>query len=450
MGPAASHFAADRPRLIGGAHWRVLDRHYNACCSYYLPAEDSKRVSASQADVILAQLMGRPLVADPFPLYRELREIDPVHREENGVWYLSRYGDCERVLRSNEFGHFGLGERLVGEAADSLSMRLVALMFSHDDPPEHTRKRGRVAGVFSPKVIDGYGQTVAALLRTLIDELGGESEVDLDERLSARLPVLVTCEFLGIPDEDQDQCVGWVGDITSSNQPVVPSSLRARADEAADAACRYFAELLKVRERRPREDIISELARGGTGPDAIEEAVATVVLLMAAGFETTRYTISGGIAELASRPRQWNRARSQVDEQGSITANALEELLRHQGPIHGAIPRLSRSAQAFGDTVIPAGELVVAMVAAGNRDPTVFADPDELDVDQAGRRALSLGAGVHYCLGAALAKLEISHAVSAVISAFPDLAVLEPPTVKGSFNVRGPGGLLVSLGGTRS
>jgi cytochrome P450 len=182
----------------------------------------------------------------------------------------------------------------------------------------------------------------------------------------------------------------------------------------------------------------------------MQEAIATIILLMAAGFETTRYTISGGIAELANRPAQWNRARSQIDEHGLITADSVEELLRHQGPIHGAIPRLSRSPQAFGDTVIPAGELVVAMVAAGNRDPSTFADPDELDIDQTGRRALSLGAGVHYCLGAALAKQEIGHAISAVISEFPDLEVLEPPTLKGSFNVRGPGALLVSLKGKGS
>ena len=392
--------------------------------------------------------MGRPLVADPFPLYHELREIAPVHREDNGVWYLTRYSDCERVLRSNDFGHYGLGERLVGEAGDSRSMRLVALMFSHDDPPEHTRKRGRVAGVFSPKVIDGYGETVAALLRGLLDELAGEDQVDLDERLSARLPVLVTCEFLGIPDQDQDECVEWVEAITSSNQPVVPAALRARADAAADAACSYFADLLKLRERHPRDDIVSELARGGIGPIDVEEAVATVVLLMAAGFETTRYTISGGLAELAGRPAQWAQARRQVEEHGLITPDTVEELLRHQGPIHGAIPRLSRSDQAFGAAVIPAGELVVAMVAAGNRDPSVFADPDVLDVGQRGRRPLAFGAGIHYCLGAALAKQEISHAVSAVLTAFPNLAVIETPSVKGSFNVRGPGGLLVSLRGS--
>ncbi|HEY2301905.1 MAG TPA: cytochrome P450, partial [Acidimicrobiales bacterium] len=309
----------------------------------------------STAEAVIAELMGRPLVADPFPLYRRLREIAPVHREDNGVWYLTRYSDCERVLRSNDFGHYGLGPRLVGEAGDSRSMRLVALMFSHDDPPEHTRKRGRVAGVFSPKVIDGYGETVAALLRGLLEELAGEDQVDLDERLSARLPVLVTCEFLGIPDQDQDECVQWVEAITSSNQPVVPAALRARADAAADAACSYFADLLERRERHPRDDIVSELARGGIGPMDVEEAVATVVLLMAAGFETTRYTISGGLAELAGRPAQWAQARRQVEEHGRITPDTVEELLRHQGPIHGAIPRLSRSDQAFGAAVIPAG-----------------------------------------------------------------------------------------------
>jgi cytochrome P450 len=394
--------------------------------------------------------MGRPLVADPFPLYEELRRTDPVHREENGVWYLTRYDDFERVMKSTAFGHGGehdapMGGR--GGDGESLTTSLVSLMFSHDDPPEHTRKRGRVSAVFSPAAIDTYAHRIDGLVGSLVDDFADETDVDLDARLSARLPVLVTCEFLGIPDADQQRCAAWVEAITSSNQPVVPRELRALADKAAEDAYGYFAGLLKLREMRPRQDMISLLARGGSDPDAVREAVATLVLIMAAGFETTRYTITGGISELARRPDQWRRAQAQVAEGGKVSDDTVEELLRHQGPIHGAIPRVSRRPEEFGDRVIPAGEPVVAMVAAANRDPDVFDAPDRVDIDRTGRRPLSFGAGIHYCLGASLAKHEIRDAVSAVVRRFPRLQVKEVAAPKGSFNVRGPSRLRVSLTG---
>jgi cytochrome P450 len=395
--------------------------------------------------------MGRPLVDDPYPFYAELRTVDPVHREENGFWYLSRYSDCERVMKGPGFGHGRQSHSPTcqdGGVQESLSTGLVSLMFSSDDPPEHTRKRGRVASVFSPGAIDAYDHRVQELVQTLVDEFADETEVDLDERLSARLPVLVTCEFLGIPEQDHQQCADWVATLTSSNQPVVPTGLRTRADEAADAMCRYFAELLKLREIKPRTDMISMLAEAGSDPSFVREAVATLVLILAAGFETTRYTITGGIAELAKRTDQWFRAGQQVAENGSVNADTVEELLRHQGPIHGSIPRVSQVDEPFGGKLVPAGEHVVAMVAAANRDPSVFEHPDRLDIERRGRRPLSFGAGLHYCLGASLAKQEIRHAVGAVLTRFPRMEVVKVGAPKGSFNVRGPAALVVSLKGT--
>jgi cytochrome P450 len=162
---------------------------------------------------------------------------------------------------------------------------------------------------------------------------------------------------------------------------------------------------------------------------------------MAAGFETTRYTITGGLIALAKRPDQWDIARRQVREEGGLSNDATEELLRHQGPIHGAIARTSRVDEDFGDAVVPAGEAVVAMVAAANRDPSVFDRPDELDITRTGRRPLSFGAGLHFCLGAFVARDEIRLAVGGVLRRFDELELLDPTTTKGSFNVRGPKGL---------
>jgi cytochrome P450 len=235
--------------------------------------------------------------------------------------------------------------------------------------------------------------------------------------------------------------------LTSSNQPVLTGAdadrILADADMAADHAAEYFVWLLQQRAEDPHDDILSALAPLALAGDQYtsDEIAATLILLMAAGFETTRYTITGGLIALAEHNDQWSRARRQVLVDGELSNDATEELLRHQGPIHGAIARTSTVDEHFGDVVVPAGEAVVAMVAAANRDPEVYARPDELDLTRTERRPLSFGAGLHYCLGAFLARDEIKLAISGVLARFERLELLEPVATKGSFNVRGPKGL---------
>ena len=399
-----------------------------------------------RATEILATLMGRPLVADPFPLYHELREIEPVHREPNGIWYLTRLADCDRLLRSANFGHDD-GDTHFAATVAGRRATLLALMFAFDDPPEHTRKRGLVAEPFSAAASAAYRPRVQALVDELLDPIASGAEVDLDAMLSARLPVLVTCELLGIPEADRDRCVGWVEMLTSSNQPVLMGDdaqrILADADAAADLAAEYFSSLLRQRSEAPRDDILSALAPVALAADEFtaDEIAATLILLMAAGFETTRYTISGGLIALAESADQWAIARHQVLVDGELSNEATEELLRHQGPIHGSLARSSKVDEDFGGVTVPAGEPVVAMVAAGNRDPTVYERPDALDITRTGRRPLTFGAGLHYCLGAFLARDEIKLAVGGVLARFDRLELLGPTGTKGSFNVRGPKGL---------
>jgi cytochrome P450 len=321
-------------------------------------------------------------------------------------------------------------------------------MFSFDDPPEHTRKRGLVSAPFSAAATARLRPRIRSLVEEFLAPLEPGEVLDIDEALSARLPVVVTCEMLGIPDADRNRCVDWVERLTSSNQPVLTgteaSTIAAKADRAADEAAEYFLDLVHERAAHPRDDVLSQLAPlalsdGAFSPD---EIVATLVLLMAAGFETTRYTITGGLQTLVEHPDQWQAAAADLVD-GSLSDDAFEELLRHQGPIHGALGRRSAEAERFDDIDIPPGEAVVAMLAAANRDPAVFGDPDRLDVRRRGRRPLSFGAGPHYCLGAPLARDEIVLAVGGVLSRVGGLEILEPPVPKGSFNVRGPKGLLV-------
>ena len=398
-----------------------------------------------RATDIFATLMGRPLVDDPFPLYDELRRIDPVHREPNGMWYLTRFADCDRVYRSTEFGHSDGDTHFVGTPGRRAT--LLSLMFSFDDPPVHTRRRGLVAEPFTAAETANYRPRTQALVDELLDPIEPGAEVDLDVVLSARLPVLVTCDLLGIPAADRDRCVGWVEMLTSSNQPVLTGDeaqkILADADAAADHAAEYFLWLLRQRADEPQDDILSRLAPLALAGNQFtsDEIAATLLLLMAAGFETTRYTITGGLIALTEHRDQWAIARRQVLVDGALSNDAIEELLRHQGPIHGAIARTSKVDEHFGDLTVPAGEAVVSMVAAANRDPALFDRPHELDVTRTGRRPLSFGAGLHFCLGAFLARDEIKLAIGGVLARFERLELLEPTATKGSFNVRGPKGL---------
>jgi cytochrome P450 PksS len=221
--------------------------------------------------------------------------------------------------------------------------------------------------------------------------------------------------------------------------------MRATGGQAAESLVDYFGELLERTDSTGATGSVIETVSAAceSGAMDLEEVVATLVLLMAAGFETTRYTITGGIIALVENREQWALAQRQVADAGTISAAAVEEMLRHQGPIHGALPRVAVEPLRFGDTEIPAGEPVVSMVAAASRDPAAYDDPDALRIDRRGPRALGFGAGPHYCLGFALAKHEVNHAISTVLRRFPELHIVEPPGSKGSFNVRGPAGLRV-------
>jgi cytochrome P450 len=228
---------------------------------------------------------------------------------------------------------------------------------------------------------------------------------------------------------------------------VVPGELEQPANVAASESIAYFSGLLDERRSHPRDDVISLLVAAARDRAEFtpEDLIATIVLLMAAGFETTRYTIAGGLVALSESGTALEVAREQVRANGLLSNDAIEELLRHQGPIHAALARQSTQDEQFGPMTIPAGEPVVVMTAAANRDPAVYAAPDRLDLERQGPRALSFGHGPHYCLGAHLAKQEINEAISAILQRYDDIECVRPPQPKGSFNVRGPQGARLRL-----
>jgi cytochrome P450 len=390
-------------------------------------------------DEIVPRLLGRPLVDDPFPLYDELRAASPARREPSGMWFLTGYAPCDAWLRDPrvrpDAGHAAAGS---GPRA-----QLLADMFSFDEGGDHARKRGVVAAAFTAAAGAARRHDIDATVERLLDGLDGE--VDLDDSFAAALPVEVTSDLLGLPTALRAHCLAWVEAMTSANQPGTMADLAHAADVAAVSMLEVGDDLL-ARAPRDGQGVLSLIAAAqDAGIIDLDEAIATIVLVMAAGFDTTRYTIVGVIDHLTRDADAWERARSLALAPGGLPDNAVEEMLRHQGPIHGALARVAHTDVALGDVVIPAGEPVVAMVAAANRDPAVFTDPHALVLDRRAKRSLSFGAGPHHCLGAFLARDEIAAAVGGLLRRQPTLEVLAPPQPRGSFNVRGPRGLTVRL-----
>lgn len=395
-----------------------------------------------------AALMGRPLVADPFALYDEIRRLAPVHREPNGIWYLTRHADCEALLRSPRFGHQGT-HTATHAPIDSPRARLLSKMFSFDDPPVHTRKRALFAPPFTAKASEAYPPVIRRIVGELLDEAvpPGATRVDIDA-IAAALPVRVTCELLGIPAADRAQCIDWVDALTSANQPIPLHEIEARANAAVDQTVVYFGDLLARRRREPTTDLLSTVAAATAGADWLDadDIVANVIMLMAAGFETIRYTIAGGVVELAKDSSALASAHAQIERNGELDDLAVEEILRRCGPIHAALGRRSNVDEVVAGITIPAGEAVMAMVAAANHDPAAYEEPYRLDLSRSAARPLAFGHGPHYCLGAILAKQQINLALTGLLTRLPSLGEVEQTSAKGSFNVRGTTGVVLRLG----
>ena len=341
--------------------------------------------------------------ADPYPVYHALRERAPVFRTPRGHWLLTRHADCAAVLRDPRFGH-GTGSVLRGNGfRRPVAGR--ALPFILLDPPEHTRLRSLVSKAFTPRAVDRLEPEIARIADDLIDRFPAPGTVDLMAAFAYPLPVAIISSLLGVPAGDHELvrelsrqvALGVDPDFTRS-----PEEERQRA-EAFAAFDAYFSDLLAQRRRRPSDDLLTELAavrEHGSGlTDA--ELLTTCILLYVAGHETTTDLIGNGMLALLRHPEQLRRWR----ESPEIAQSAVEELLRFDPPTQMSRRTALADVELAGHR-IGLGEQVVVMRGAANRDPAVFADPDRLDLGRRNNRHLAFDGGIHFCLGAALARLE--------------------------------------------
>jgi cytochrome P450 len=365
--------------------------------------------------------------ADPFVAYGQLREAgDGVHHDERtGTWWLLRHADVAAAARDH--ARFSSVDALPsrgtpdGAAAQRAAAIRAAqgrsLLFS--DPPVHTQLRALLSRAFTARATEQMRPTVVRLAQELVEGLEAGSEVDLVERVASPLPVTVIAEMLGVPASQRPQFAVWSDAVTVSASPMASPEVRERLVPDVVAFNAYMAEVVEERKATPGDDLISALLAAEIDGERLNDAqVAGMgVLLLTAGNETTRTLIANAVDALLSHPDQLDRLQGDP----SLAASAVEEVLRFAPPVHMFFRRTTEEVR-YGDTTVPADAHVMLMVAAANRDPREFPDPEVFDIGRDPNRHVAFGYGVHFCMGAPLARQEAQVVLPMLFERFPDLA----------------------------
>ena len=392
-------------------------------------------------------------IANPYPAFRKLRETAPVWRSAFGRTFLTRYEDASLLMRDRRLGKdYTDAEALIRRFGPTAMREPAVIELSHmmlmRDPPDHTRLRGLVTKVFTARKIEEMRPGIQAITDRLLDKVAASGAMDAIRDLAFPLPVLVICELLGIPEADRARFVTATASGAALLNPVPPTREELdRANEGTLATGAYFEALFEHRRRDPRDDLLTMLVQAEEAGDHLttEELRANTSLLFAAGHETTVNLIGNGIWSLLRDATQWAALR----DDPALIPNAIEEILRFESPVQ-AVARTVAEPIAFGAETFAKGELIVALIGAANRDPEVFPDPDRLDVTRERLKPLSFGGGIHFCIGAQLARIEPEVVFSNLLRRMPDLRLNgETPCWRESFTLRGLTTLPVTWTATR-
>ncbi|MFD7204036.1 MULTISPECIES: cytochrome P450 [unclassified Streptomyces] len=368
--------------------------------------------------------------SDPYPAYAWLRENAPVHRTKlpSGVeaWLVTRYADARQALADSRLSknpeHHA--EDAQGKSKTGIPGERSANLMTHllnIDPPDHTRLRRLVSKAFTPRRVAAFAPRVQELADDLIDRFAPRGEADLIHDFAFPLPIYAICDLLGVPREDQDDFRDWAGMMIRHG-----GGPRGGVARSVKKIRGYLAELIHRKRNDPGDDLISDLIRASDHGEHLteNEAAAMCFVLLFAGFETTINLIGNGVYALLGNPEQRARLQESIERgERELLDTGIEELLRYDGPVELATWRFATEPLTIGGQQIATGDPVLVVLAAADRDPARFHEPDTLDLSRRDNQHLGYGHGIHYCLGAPLARLEGTVAIETLLRRLPDLAL---------------------------
>ncbi len=386
---------------------------------------------------------------DPYPVYRRLRETAPAWRAPDGIWYFTRYQDCFDLFRhpalSYDFSESPAFQASLSPDPERRARQLASAkrhrsLLEHD-PPEHTRLRSLINRAFTAPSVEASRPVIERYIDDLIDQFDGE-RVDLVDAFGSMLPILVICDMMGVHPEERHEFLAVGNGIARAMDPDVPLEEKSAAGLNMRS---YIGGLIDARRDSPGDDLTTRLIQAAEDGRLAtqEELVMNTGALLIAGFETTTNLITNAVYQLLRHPEELARLRAEPD----LIRTAIEEVLRFDPPVQMLSPRTMTAATVLGGAALEPGDAVVPVMAAANRDPDEFADPDRFDIARSPNRHLSFGLGHHMCVGSALARMEAQAAVARLLTRFPGLALdaARPPEFRPNLALRGFATLPVTL-----
>jgi cytochrome P450 len=395
--------------------------------------------------------------ADPYRLCAQFRARGPIVLPEAHLAVFSSYRDCDEVLRHPSSSSDRMKSTRAQEQVQAQIKELteagapppaqVPPGFLFLDPPDHTRLRRLVSKAFAPKVVNALRPDISVLVGGLLDRIAENGRFDVVDDFAYPLPVAVICRLLGVPLDDEPQFSHASGLLAQSLDPFVTftGSASDGLQERLDAGAwlrEYLHGLIDGRRSHPGDDLMSGLIAVEESGDQLteEEIVSTCLLLLVAGHETTVNLIGNAILAMLGQPSQWIALGAEPARVSAV----IEETLRYDPPVQ-MVGRIALDDMAIGEFEVPEGDVMMLLLAAAQRDPAEFDRPDTFDPDREGLRHLGFGRGVHYCLGAPLARLEAGIALSQVAARFPDARLDSEPQYKANVTLRGLSELTVAV-----
>jgi len=395
--------------------------------------------SSGASALSLYHLLDPAVLANPYPLFHRLRTEDPVHWDVFlHTWVVTRYTDVLEVLHrfSADRTHTPSKLQAMGLGDMSPIARLMVKQMLFMDPPAHTRLRSLASQAFSPARVAVLRTHIRDIVKRLLDEVQDKGEMDVIRELGEPLPAIVTAEMLGVPTDDRHRLKAWSADFAEMlgnfqhNPEHAPRMLRAVEEMTS-----YFKDQVLTQRDRPREGLVHSLMTAEVDGDRLtdEEVVATCIVTMVGGLETTTNLIGNGVLTLLRHPEQMTRMREDL----SLIPSAVEEMLRYESPSQHT-GRLAPNDVEMGGRLIRKGQALMAVMAAANRDPERFPDPDRFDVTRIDNRHLAFGYAAHFCFGAALARVEGQEVFEAITRRLYDLELQPGPlTWRNNLGLRG-------------